>query len=172
MGAVMRDLDRRLLAFLQDGLPLVAAPYATLGQRLGVSEAEVRARLDHLQSAGVISRFGLVVRHHELGYRANAMVVWDVPDAEVRAAGRRLAALDFVTLCYRRPRRLPRWPYNLFCMIHGQDRDEVLAQVVEAAVLAGLEQVRREVLFSTRRFKQRGACYAAPTETAKQAEVA
>ena len=57
-------------------------------------------------------------------------------------------------------------------MIHGQDRDEVLAQVVEAAVLAGLEQVRREVLFSTRRFKQRGACYAAPTETAKQAEVA
>jgi DNA-binding Lrp family transcriptional regulator len=168
----MRDLDRRLLALLQDGLPLMPAPYAALGSRLGLGEAEVRARLAHLQAEGVISRFGLVVRHHELGYRANAMVVWDVPDDQVREAGRKLAALDFVTLCYRRPRRLPRWPYNLFCMIHGQDREEVLAQVAEAAALTGLEGVRREVLFSTRRFKQRGACYAAPAEVAERAEVA
>ncbi len=168
----MKDLDRRLLALLQDGLPLVPAPYAALGRRLGLDEAEVRARLAQLQAEGVISRFGLVVRHHELGYRANAMVVWDVPDDQVREAGRKLAALDFVTLCYRRPRRLPRWPYNLFCMIHGQDREEVLAQVAEAAALTGLEGVRREVLFSTRRFKQRGACYAAPAEAAERAEVA
>ena len=168
----MRDLDRRLLALLQDGLPLVPAPYAALAERLGVSDAEVRARLTHLQADGVISRFGLVVRHHELGYRANAMVVWDVPDEKVPEAGRRLAALDFVTLCYRRPRRLPRWPYNLFCMIHGLDRAEVLAQVAEAASLAGLEQVRRDVLFSTRRFKQRGARYGTTAVAEERAEVA
>ena len=47
-----------------------------------------------------------------------------------------------------------------------------MAQVAEAAALTGLEGVRREVLFSTRRFKQRGACYAAPAETSDRAEVA
>jgi len=168
----MTDLDRRLLALLQDGLPLVSTPYGALAERLGISEAEVCERLHRLQAEGVISRFGLVVRHHELGYRANAMVVWDVPDTEVREAGRRLAALDFVTLCYRRPRRLPRWPYNLFCMVHGLNRDEVLAQVAQAARQAGLEQVRREVLFSTRRFKQRGARYGSPAEAGDRAQVA
>jgi DNA-binding Lrp family transcriptional regulator len=172
MAAAMTDLDRQLLALLQDGLPLVSAPYAALAQRLGISEAEVCECLRRLQEEGVISRFGLVVRHHELGYRANAMVVWDVPDTEVREAGRRLAALDFVTLCYRRPRRPPRWPYNLFCMVHGLNRDEVLAQVAQAARQAGLDHVQHEVLFSTRRFKQRGARYGSAAEAGDRVRVA
>ncbi len=90
------------------------------------------------------------------------MVVWDLADDVVRDAGRRLARLPFVTLCYRRPRRLPDWPYNLFTMIHGRDRTSVEALVVEAAETADLDTVPRAILFSRRRFKQRGACYAAP----------
>ena len=158
------DLD--LIAALQDGLPLVPRPYACLGQRIGLSEAEVIARLRRLIDRGVIRRFGVIVRHRALGYRANAMVVWDLPEAEVGAAGARLAALPYVTLCYRRPRRLPDWPYNLFCMIHGTDRDEVLRQVAAAARDCGLEKVMREVLFSTRCFKQRGARYFGTKEAA------
>jgi hypothetical protein len=88
------------------------------------------------------------------------MVVWDVPDARVGAAGRTLAALTFVTLCYRRPRRPPAWPYNLFCMIHGLDRATVEALVSQASAAAGLEDLPKAVLFSRRRFKQRGARYA------------
>ncbi|MCG8356016.1 MAG: AsnC family protein [Kiloniellales bacterium] len=158
------DLD--LIAALQDGLPLVPRPYACLGQRIGLSEAEVIARLRGLIDRGVIRRFGVIVRHRALGYRANAMVVWDLPEAEVGAAGARLAALPYVTLCYRRPRRLPDWPYNLFCMIHGTDRDEVLCQVAAAARDCGLEKAMREVLFSTRCFKQRGARYFGTKEAA------
>jgi DNA-binding Lrp family transcriptional regulator len=107
----------------------------------------------------VISRFGVIVRHHELGICANAMVVWDVPDARVREAGTILRALSCVTLCYRRPRRLPAWPYNLFCMIHGRKRAKVEALADEATAAAGLERCERAVLFSLRRFKQRGARY-------------
>jgi DNA-binding Lrp family transcriptional regulator len=109
---------------------------------------------------GVIKRMGVVVRHHELGYRANAMVVWDVPDEEVSQLGTCLGKLEFVTLCYRRPRRLPAWRYNLFCMIHGHDREEVLARVEEMRRGCGLQHIAYEVLFSTRRFKQCGARYA------------
>jgi DNA-binding Lrp family transcriptional regulator len=157
----LSDADRRLLAAIEGGLPLVPRPYLAIGERIGLGEAEVIEGLRSLVARGVIRRFGLVVRHHELGYRANAMTVWDVPDERVPAAAARLVDLPFVTLCYRRPRRPPAWPYNLFCMIHGKDRGLVEAEVEEATRIAGLAGLPRAVLFSRRRFKQRGARYGA-----------
>ena len=162
------DTDRRLLGAIQHGLPLAPRPYAEVGARLGLSEADVIARLQRLKETGVIRRFGVVVRHHELGYRANAMVVWDVPDAQVTELGRCLAGFDFITLCYRRPRRLPQWRYNLYCMIHGKSREEVLAHLEWMVDHCGLQALPYEVLFSRRRFKQCGAVYTALVETGKR----
>lgn len=153
------ETDRRLLAAIQHGLPLTSRPYAEIGAHLGLSEEQVITRLAQLKASGVIRRFGVVVRHHELGYSANAMVVWDVPDEQVTELGRCLAGFDFITLCYRRPRRLPQWRYNLYCMIHGQSRDEVLTHLEWMVNHCGLQSLPREVLFSRRRFKQRGAVY-------------
>lgn len=151
--------DRAVVAAIQGGLPLVACPYAALGAQLGMDEGEVMGRIRRLVSQGHIKRLGVVVRHHELGYRANAMVVWDIPDERVTALGACMGRFEFVTLCYRRPRRLPHWPYNLFCMIHGRDRASVLANVEEIVERCGLHEIPRAVLFSRRRFKQRGAVY-------------
>ena len=162
----LNDLDRRLIAAIQDGLPLAPRPYAAIGERIGLREAEVIAGLRRLIEGGVIKRFGVIVRHRALGYRANAMVVWDVADERVADAGRLLAELPFVTLCYRRPRRLPVWPYNLFCMIHGRDRATVEALVDQASIAAGLGALPRAVLFSRREFKQRGARYVPPPQEA------
>ena len=119
------DLDEDLIAAVAQGLPLVSHPFAAIAEALGSNEAEVIARLQSLAAAGVIRRFGIVVRHRELGFNANAMVVWDVPDDRVAEAACRITEFPFVTLCYRRPRRRPHWPYNLFCMIHGRDRGTV-----------------------------------------------
>jgi len=152
-------LDRRMLGVMQDGLSLTARPYAAAARMAGTTENEVLRRMGALIEAGVIKRHGVIVRHHECGYRHNAMVVWDVPDHAVHGAGRCLAGLDAVRLCYRRPRRRPGWPYNLFCMIHGRDRATVRRQVDEAAAAAGLQGRPRDILFSVRRFKQRGARY-------------
>jgi DNA-binding Lrp family transcriptional regulator len=157
----LSDADRRLIAAVQDGLPLVPRPFAAIGDALGLAEDQVIAALARLLEDGVIKRLGIIVHHHELGYRANAMVVWDVPDAQASKVGRLLATRPFVTLCYRRPRRLPDWPYNLFCMIHGRDRLAVEGQIEQASAAAGLADVPRAVLFSRRRFKQRGARYGA-----------
>jgi DNA-binding Lrp family transcriptional regulator len=155
----LSDRDLHLISALCGGLSLEAQPYRTLGQAVGMDEAEVIARLRALQQGGVIRRLGVIVRHHELGYRANAMVVWDIPDAEVAEMGRRLGACDEVSLCYRRPRRLPSWPYNLFTMVHGHDRAEVVAAIAALAAREGVGHYRHEALFSTRRFKQCGARY-------------
>jgi DNA-binding Lrp family transcriptional regulator len=157
---VLTDTDRDLIAAIQQGLPLASRPYAAVGARLGMSEADVIARLTELQDAGLIKRMGVVVRHRELGYRANAMVVWDVPDNDLERIGRLLAAETCVTLCYQRPRRLPDWPYNLFCMIHGRERDIVRRRLAQIIDYHGLQAIAHSVLFSSRSFKQRGAHYA------------
>jgi DNA-binding Lrp family transcriptional regulator len=157
---VLTDTDRELIAAIQQGLPLVSRPYAAVGAQLGLSEAEVIARLAELLEAGLIKRMGVVVRHRALGYRANAMVVWDVPDSELERVGQLLAAETCVTLCYQRPRRLPDWPYNLFCMIHGREREIVLRRLAQIIEIHGLQAIAHSVLFSGRSFKQRGAHYA------------
>ncbi len=156
---VLDETSQALIAAIQDGLPLVSRPYAAIAEQIGISEQEVVRRLGDLIDQGTIKRFGVVVRHHELGYRANAMVVWDIPNERVAQIGERLSGQDCVTLCYQRPRRLPLWPYNLFTMIHGRDRDSVLACIERLIEETGLTRVRHEVLFSKQRFKQRGARY-------------
>jgi len=156
------NTDLRLLEAIEEGLPAVSRPYRDVGQRIGLSEDAVIGRLRAPVDGGVISRFGVIVRHRELGYRANAMVVWDVPDDRVSDVGRRLAAAPFVTLCYRRPRRPPVWPYNLFCMIYGKDRETVEVQIADLIADHGLGGMDHAVLFSRHRFKQRGARYGIP----------
>jgi DNA-binding Lrp family transcriptional regulator len=152
-------LNHALLQAIEGGLPLTAQPYAVVGERLGISEQEVMARLQALQEQGIIKRMGIVVRHRVLGYRANAMVVWDVPDDRVAETGCCLGAIPFVTLCYRRPRRLPDWPYNLFTMIHGHNREQVLARLDHLVKHCGMAAFAHQALFSRRCFKQRGARY-------------
>ena len=158
-----------LIGAIQHGLPLVSRPFAEIGAGIGLAEHEVIAALASLVEQGVIKRMGVVVRHHELGYRANAMVVWDIPDDRVSELGQRIGSFDFVTLCYRRPRRLPAWRYNLFTMIHGRHRDEVLNLVAQLKQQCGLENVAHEVLFSCRRFKQCGARYVANSAGVRRA---
>ncbi len=154
--------EKRLMGALQHGLDLVPRPFARLGERAELADDEVIATLKRWRGEGLIKRFGVVVRHHELGYTANAMVVWDLPDAEVERIGGLLAAEPEVTLCYQRRRHRPEWPYNLYCMIHGRERAGVERAVVALRERFGLSDYPHAILFSRRRFKQRGAHYVAP----------
>jgi DNA-binding Lrp family transcriptional regulator len=159
---VLDEWQRALVANLQGGLPIVPQPYAALCEdpaRPGSAEPRTLEQIASWVDAGVIRRFGVVVRHHELGYRDNAMVVWDVPDAQVAAFGAQAARHPAVTLSYRRPRQGTAWPYNLFCMVHGKDRDTVRAAIADLGERTGLAEFPSQVLFSVRRFKQCGARY-------------
>jgi DNA-binding Lrp family transcriptional regulator len=151
--------EKQLIQIISDGLPLVSQPYRQIARQLGCSEQVVIEGIQRIVNRGDLKRFGVVVRHRELGYRANGMVVWDIPDSRVREAGHRIGQFSFVTLCYQRPRRLPTWRYNLFSMIHGQDRVDVANQVNLLVEQCGLQNIVHEILFSKRCFKQRGASY-------------
>ncbi|MEN9358414.1 MAG: heme biosynthesis protein, partial [Pseudomonadota bacterium] len=149
-------VDRALIKATQGGLPLVARPYDEIGAMLSLSGAEVQARLQHLLTVGVIRRIGAVPNHYAIGYTANGMSVWDVADARIDELGAVVGQLDFVTHCYRRPRRLPMWPYNLFAMVHGGDRTEVAVKVAQIAALLGDASAGHDVLYSTRILKKTG----------------
>lgn len=152
----MSPLDERIVRATQAGLPLVEEPYAEIARKIGVPEEEVLSRLKAMLADGRIRRIGAVPNHYALGYTANAMSVWDVADGAVDALGRRIGALPFVTHCYRRPRRLPGWPYNLFAMVHGRDRAETGRKIDEIAILLGGHARGQDVLYSTRILKKTG----------------
>lgn len=156
MKALHED-DRPLMQALSKGLDLVPAPFAALAERLDRNEAEVIARIGALAQARILTRVGVIVRHRALGWAANAMVVWQLPEPAIEAAGRALAQVPGVTLCYQR-RLVPGvWDWPLFCMIHARSREEALEVLDRARTLPELAEVPHKILFSTRCFKQRGA---------------
>ena len=154
-------LDLALIRATQAGLPLAQRPYHAVGERLGLSGEEVMARLARMREQGVIRRIAAVPNHYAIGYCANGMSVWDVPDARVDELGRRVGALACVSHCYRRPRHLPHWRYNLFAMVHGRSRAEVEAQVAQIRAVLGEDCLAGEVLYSTRILKKTGLRIAA-----------
>jgi len=154
-------VNRQLIELLQQGLPLVSRPYAVIGEKLGLCEDEVLVRVRNLKQQGIIKRLGVVVNHRRLGYKANAMVVFDVPDSLISQIGGHVSRFNFVNLCYQRPKQGSQWPYNLYCMIHGKNKVTVLKQLDHLTESCGLHQFKREILFSKQCFKQRGALYQA-----------
>lgn len=155
-GTPSCDLDRELILATQSGLPLVSRPYHAIAEQLGVPVAEVKSRLAAMLADGRIRRIGAVPNHYAIGYTANGMSVWDVDDARIDDLGAEVGALTFVTHCYRRPRRLPEWPYNLFAMVHGATREAVEADVTKIADLLGASCRSHDVLYSSRILKKAG----------------
>ncbi len=154
--AMLDATDRRLIVETQSGLPLTPRPYHALAERLGIAPEDVMARMQRMLERGVIRRIGAVPNHYALGYAANGMSVWDVPDPCVQEIGEWVGSLDFVSHCYQRPRILPEWPYNLFAMLHGRSRDEVEEHVQMIARILGQYARAHTVLYSTRILKKSG----------------
>lgn len=149
-------IDRQIIVATQAGLPLVAQPWDAVAEQLGLDPDEVVARVAAMQAHDIIRRIGAVPNHYALGYRANGMSVWNVPDDMVAELGKQVGDLEFVSHCYERPRHLPLWPYNLFAMVHGHNREEVAGRVkVIAGMLRGACR-GHDVLYSTRILKKTG----------------
>ena len=147
--------DHALAACVEQGLPISARPFDAWAHDCGCTPDVVIERLQQWLLAGTLKRFGVVVRHHELGFAANAMTVFNVPDDLVDGLGEALSRQTGVTLAYKRE-RAEAWPFNLYCMVHGTHRAAVL-EVIERVITASrLDAFPSEILFSTRRFKQTG----------------
>ena len=155
-ATALTDFDRSLITATQAGLPLTPQPYDTIAVLLGTTGEAVRTRLGELQESGVVRRIAAVPNYHRLGYVANGMSVWDVNDAEVDRLGEIIGSQPAVSHCYRRARKPGIWRYNLFAMLHGRSREEVLAQAALLAELLGPACKAHEVLFCSGILKKTG----------------
>ncbi len=155
--SVFQESDRPLLHVMSQGLPLVAHPFAELAHQLNRTEADIITRVDALYRAGLLTRIGVIVRHRSVGWSSNAMVVWQVPQNRMIAAGEALAQHPGVTLCYERVTVPGVWDYSLYSMIHARSRSEAQEILTSAAALPELAGIKHQPLFSVRCFKQTGA---------------
>jgi len=152
----LSDQDRELIMATQGGLPLVSDPWTELGSQLGMPASEVLERFQKMQASGVIRRVAAVPNHYKLGYRFNGMTVWDVADDAIAELGERVGELPFVSHCYRRPRHLPYWSYNLFAMVHGTSGDEVEDKAGRIADVLGDACSGHTILYSSAILKKTG----------------
>ena len=155
----MTELEQKILFELQKGLPFDSKPYQLIAEKIGCKEDDVLQFIRDKQAEKVISRFGLIVMHRSLGYQHNAMVVWDIPDENVDVIAHKMADIQCINLCYKRPRILPDWPYNLFCMIHAKQREFVHDTLATIKSDLNINDYPHAVLFSEKAFKQTGAKY-------------
>lgn len=156
MSIKLDVIDRAIIQATQSGLPLTQRPYHTIAGTIGIPPEALMQRMQAMLDNGVIRRIGAVPNHYSLGWNANGMTVWDVADAHVDTLGQQVGALEFVSHCYRRPRIMPNWPYNLFAMVHGRDRHEVEVKAVLIAELLASHCRAHATLYSTKILKKTG----------------
>ena len=130
----LSDLDKKVIALIQADLPVSKRPFLDLAKEIGVDEEVVLETLQRLQKEGTIRRFGATLRHQKSGYRANAMVAWQVAEDRIDEVGQKMASFDGVSHCYRREPNQD-WPYNLYTMIHGKTEEDCysMAEAMSAA---------------------------------------
>ncbi|MCB1801481.1 MAG: Lrp/AsnC family transcriptional regulator [Gammaproteobacteria bacterium] len=152
---------KNIISATQAGLPLVTEPYRQLATQLGMPTTRLMDEMRAMLAGGVIRRIGAVPNHYRLGLRGNGMTVWDIPDDRVAELGALIGRQPFVSHCYERPRQPGIWPYNLFAMVHGCDRDEVLSKTARLRDLLGRSVRQSDVLFSSAVLKKAGLRVAA-----------
>jgi DNA-binding Lrp family transcriptional regulator len=156
MKFTLDEIDRKLIARTESGLPLSLRPYDSIAKELNLSIEEVKTRFQAFLDNGVIRRIAAVPNHYKMGYLANGMTVWDVDDKYISELGRQVGALEYVSHCYQRPRHLPLWPYNLFAMVHGKSKVEVEEKKLFIEKLLGVHCRSSQILFSKRILKKTG----------------
>ncbi len=145
------DLDKKVIGLIQGDLPVEPRPFASLAEKLGITEEAFLERINSLKKRGVLRRFGATLRHQKAGYDANAMVAWLVPDGRIDEVGKRLAQFREVSHCYQRNSQGD-WQYNLFSMVHGNSQEQCYEIAATMSKTVGVEDYT--LLFSEKEFKK------------------
>ncbi|MGE5258102.1 MAG: hypothetical protein ACM3KE_15590 [Hyphomicrobiales bacterium] len=158
---MLTDLEKKVIASIQQDMPVLDRPYLEIARRIGVSEDDLLATLRSLCERGVIRRFGATLRHQRTGYKANAMAAWKVEESRIDEVGQAMAAFPQVSHCYRR-NPTPLWPYNLYTMVHADDEAACREAARRMADAAGVDEYA--LLFSREELKKTSMLYFATDE--------
>ncbi len=150
------EAEKALIRVVQKEIPLQPRPFQSIGEKIGWTEENVLKALRQWKENGVIRKIGAVLNHRQIGVRANAMVVWEVPEARASEVGRIMADIPQVSHCYRRL-VYPEWPYSHYTMIHASNPESLYTIIRDLSSAAGVQNYL--ILKSGREFKKVGMRY-------------
>ncbi len=153
---MLTKLEKKIIASIQEDLPVTECPYLKITEKLGISEDKFLKKLKDLCDRGVIRRFGATIRHQKSGFKANAMVAWKVRESRIDEVGEKMASFKEVTHCYRRS-PTDGWPYNLYTMIHGNDEESCRRTAIKMSKEASVSKYT--LLFSRKELKKTSMKY-------------
>ena len=145
------EQDKDFIRELQKNMDIIDEPFVNAAKNLGLTENEVFEKMKHYEDIGVVRRFAAILRHRQIGFTANGMIVWKVDNDKISEVGSKLGSFPQVSHCYERP-TYPDWPYNVFSMIHCKTQDE--AYDVAKTIQDQIHVDDYNILFSTREFKK------------------
>ncbi len=150
------DLEKKIIALLQTDIPVVQRPFKEMAEKIGITEEQFLTVLNDLNDRGMIRRFGATLKHQKSGFKANAMVAWNVPEDQVEKTGAIMAGFQEITHCYRR-NPAPGWKYNLYTMVHATSEEECYKIVRQISDAVGQDDY--ELLFSKKELKKTSMKY-------------
>ena len=153
---MLSEQEIRIVRALQKDLPLVPEPYKVLAEELGISEEALLEGITTLMDKGCLKRISIALRHNNVGYTINSMVVWDIPEERVASVGEELAAHPRVTHCYDR-NKVPELDYNLYTMVHAMSEEEY--QTIMRDLEAIAKPIKFQELRTTAELKKIGMKY-------------
>lgn len=145
------EQDKNFVREMQKDMEIIDEPFVKSATALGITETELFQQMKYYESIGVMRRFAAILRHRQIGFTANGMIVWKVPESRISGVGEKLGAFPQVSHCYQRP-TYPDWPYNVFSMIHCKTHDE--AHEMAKAIQEQIHVDEYRILFSSREFKK------------------
>ena len=145
------EQDKDFIRELQKDMEIIDEPFVKAANNLGITENELFEKMKNYEDIGIMRRFAAILRHRQVGFTANGMIVWKVPKERISEVGEKLGAFPQVSHCYERP-TYSDWPYNVFSMIHCKTHDEAneMAKTIQNQI--NIDDYR--ILFSTREFKK------------------
>ncbi len=147
------EVVQKALQVIQSGIPVCESPYDILGEKIGLTGRQLIGVIQLMHHHKILNRWGVVLRHYELGFKSNALVVWNVPTKKLDEVASKIAAVNSVSMCYKRPRSLPDWCYNLFTQVQGINSSSIEEGVNAVVQRVGMQGIEYEILFGGRRFK-------------------
>jgi DNA-binding Lrp family transcriptional regulator len=142
LAMTLSDVERKLLAEIQHGLPATSTPYKDVAETIGVGVEEVLAILNNWKQDKRMRRVGAIVNHFKVGLKGGAMVVWQVEKDRIKEVGEQLASFTEVSHAYERPFS-EQWPYNLYTMVHGQGGDDVEKTIKKMSSQTGIKNYKQ-----------------------------
>lgn len=147
----MDETDFKLLAVMQNGILLTVEPFKEIALAIGITQQEVMTRLKRLKQEGVIRRFGASIRPNTLGFTANALVAWKIPQNRVQEVGTYLSRLPEISHCYERKSVAGKWEYNLYTVIHARESENIERLVTQISTETEIDEYK--ILYSIRDLK-------------------